>query len=89
MYLIYCILQEILQESQIALLQLYCKQIQNESFLKMKLDDMLNLYPNNFFALSVFACIEVSIIMSKKKLNFFIILFINHNMKNYNIYLTE
>ncbi|KAG9435449.1 protein NRDE2 isoform X1 [Apis mellifera carnica] len=49
---------EILQESQIALLQLHCKQIQNESLLKIKLDDMLNLYSNNFFALSVFACIE-------------------------------
>lgn len=51
-------IQEILQESQIALLQLHCKQIQNESLLKIKLDDMLNLYSNNFFALSVFACIE-------------------------------
>lgn len=67
MYLTYYILQEILQESQIALLQLHCKQIQNESLLKIKLDDMLNLYPNNFFALSVFACIEVSIMMLKKK----------------------
>lgn len=83
MYLIYYTLQEILQESQIALLQLYCKQIQNENFLKIKLDDMLNLYPNNFFALSVFACIEVSIII------FFIILFINHNIKNHNISSTE
>ncbi|XP_026667820.1 protein NRDE2 homolog [Ceratina calcarata] len=51
-------IQEILQESQLALTQLHFKLIRNESLLKTGLDDMLNLYPNNFYALSVLACIE-------------------------------
>ncbi|CAL7937139.1 unnamed protein product [Xylocopa violacea] len=51
-------MQEILQESQIALLQLHCKRIQNENLLRTELDDMIKLYPNNFFALSIMACIE-------------------------------
>ena len=51
-------IQEILYESEIALLQLHCKQTRETSILKRVLDDMLNLYPNNFFALSVFACIQ-------------------------------
>lgn len=58
---IYYIFQEILRESQIALLQLHYKRVQNETLLKTELNDMLNLYPNNFFALSVFASIEVNI----------------------------
>ncbi|XP_076620504.1 nuclear exosome regulator NRDE2 [Colletes latitarsis] len=51
-------IQEILFESQLALLQLYCKKTQEISILKTVLDDMLNLYPNNVFALSILACIE-------------------------------
>ncbi|OAD57651.1 hypothetical protein WN48_01626 [Eufriesea mexicana] len=51
-------IQEILRESQIVLLQLHYNRVQNESLLKTELNDMLNLYPNNFFALSVFASIE-------------------------------
>ncbi|XP_068970972.1 nuclear exosome regulator NRDE2 [Bombus flavifrons] len=51
-------LQEILRESQIALLQLHYKRIQHKNLLKSEVDDMIKLYPNNFFALSVFACIE-------------------------------
>ncbi|XP_017796520.1 PREDICTED: LOW QUALITY PROTEIN: protein NRDE2 homolog [Habropoda laboriosa] len=51
-------IQEMLRESQIALLQLHCKWTQEESIFKIELDDMLNLYPNNFFALSILACIE-------------------------------
>ncbi|KOX69727.1 hypothetical protein WN51_05011 [Melipona quadrifasciata] len=49
---------ELLRESQIALLQLHNKLIQHENSLKSELNDMLDLYPNNFFALSTFACIE-------------------------------
>ncbi|KAK1117880.1 hypothetical protein K0M31_015550 [Melipona bicolor] len=51
-------MQELLRESQIALLQLHNKLIQHENSLKSELNDMLDLYPNNFFALSTFACIE-------------------------------
>ncbi|CAD1469461.1 unnamed protein product, partial [Heterotrigona itama] len=51
-------MQELLRESQIALLQLHDKLIQHENFFKSELNDMLDLYPNNFFALSAFACIE-------------------------------
>ncbi|KAF3419965.1 hypothetical protein E2986_02922 [Frieseomelitta varia] len=51
-------MQELLRESQIALLQLHDKLIQHENSLKSELNDMLDLYPNNFFALSTFACIE-------------------------------
>lgn len=49
---------------------------------------MIKLYPNNFFALSVFACIEVYII---KKIHNNKKLFLNYGTKyfNYNIYLTE
>ncbi|CAK9825779.1 Nuclear exosome regulator NRDE2 [Anthophora retusa] len=51
-------IQEMLRESQIALLQLHCKWTQEENLFKVELDDMLNSYPNNFFALSTLACIE-------------------------------
>ncbi|XP_076760470.1 nuclear exosome regulator NRDE2 [Xylocopa sonorina] len=51
-------MQEILKESQLALLQLHCKRIENENLLRTELDDMIKLYPNNFFALSIMACIE-------------------------------
>lgn len=53
--------QEILYESRIALLQLHCKETHEINILKSALDDMLNVYPNNFFALSILACIEVKI----------------------------
>lgn len=51
-------IQEMLYESQIAILQLHCKQIKEENILKRELNEMLDLYPNNFFALSTWACIE-------------------------------
>ncbi|XP_053972963.1 nuclear exosome regulator NRDE2 [Hylaeus volcanicus] len=51
-------IQEMLYESQIALLQLHCKQTQEINILKNVLNDMLKLYPNNLFALSILACIE-------------------------------
>ncbi|XP_029034111.1 nuclear exosome regulator NRDE2 [Osmia bicornis bicornis] len=54
----YHYIQELLYESLIALLQLQCKQTKEENILKEKLNDMLNLYPNNCFALSTWACIE-------------------------------
>lgn len=50
--------QEILYESQIALLQLHSERTQELSMLKNTVNDMLNSYPDNFYALSVFACME-------------------------------
>lgn len=61
----YCTFQEILHESEIALLQLHCTRSQEENILKTELHDMLNLYPNNFFALSILAWNEVNITISK------------------------
>ncbi|KAL6444572.1 hypothetical protein ACFW04_002002 [Cataglyphis niger] len=55
----YPYLQEMLYESQIAILQLYYERTQMlETVLKETLSEVLNIYPNNFYALSVFAGIE-------------------------------
>ncbi|XP_076642185.1 nuclear exosome regulator NRDE2 [Halictus rubicundus] len=50
--------QEMLYESEIAVLQLHYKRTQEVNILKSILNEMLNLYPNNFFALSTLACFE-------------------------------
>ncbi|XP_018052187.1 PREDICTED: protein NRDE2 homolog [Atta colombica] len=55
----YPYLQEILYESQIAILQLHYERTQSmQAVLKETLSKTLNTYPNNFYALSVFAGIE-------------------------------
>ncbi|XP_029177339.1 protein NRDE2 homolog [Nylanderia fulva] len=55
----YPYLQEMLYESQIAILQLHYERTKTlESVLKETLSRALNIYPNNFYALSVFAVIE-------------------------------
>jgi len=49
-----------LYESQIAILQLHHERTQSmQAVLKETLSRTLNIYPNNFYALSVFAGIEV------------------------------
>lgn len=49
-----------LYESQIAILQLHYERTRTlEAVLKETLSRALNIYPNNFYALSVFAVIEV------------------------------
>jgi len=49
-----------LYESQIAILQLHHERTQSvQAVLKETLSKTLNIYPNNFYALSVFAGIEV------------------------------
>ncbi|XP_076276586.1 nuclear exosome regulator NRDE2 isoform X2 [Lasioglossum baleicum] len=61
-YLLYTedfdITKEILYESEIAILQLHYKRTQEVNILKSTLNEMLNLYPNNFSALSILACFE-------------------------------
>lgn len=58
--IIFKLLQEMLYESQIAILQLHYERTQMlETVLKETLSEVLNIYPNNFYALSVFAGIEV------------------------------
>jgi len=53
-----------LYESQIAILQLHHERTQNmQAMLKETLSRTLNIYPNNFYALSVFAGIEVKSII--------------------------
>ncbi|XP_011172062.2 nuclear exosome regulator NRDE2 [Solenopsis invicta] len=55
----YPYLQEMLYESQIAILQLHYERTQSmQNVLKEILSRTLNIYPNNFYALSVFAGIE-------------------------------
>ncbi|XP_018351980.1 PREDICTED: protein NRDE2 homolog isoform X1 [Trachymyrmex septentrionalis] len=55
----YPYLQEMLYESQIAILQLHYERTQSmQAVLKETLSKTLNIYPNNFYALSVFAGIE-------------------------------
>ncbi|XP_077277716.1 uncharacterized protein LOC143905922 [Temnothorax americanus] len=55
----YPYLQEMLYESQIAILQLHHERTQSmQTVLKGTLSKILNRYPNNFYALSVFAGIE-------------------------------
>ncbi|XP_077279154.1 uncharacterized protein LOC143906774 [Temnothorax americanus] len=55
----YPYLQEMLYESQIAILQLHQERTQSmQTVLKGVLSKTLNRYPNNFYALSVFAGIE-------------------------------
>lgn len=57
-------MQEILYESQIAILQLHYERTQSmQTVLKETLSKTLNTYPNNFYALSVFAGIEVKSII--------------------------
>lgn len=52
-----------LYESQIAILQLHYERFQTlEAMLKETLSRALNIYPNNFYALSVFASIEVKVL---------------------------
>nr|XP_033323573.1 nuclear exosome regulator NRDE2 isoform X1 [Megalopta genalis] len=51
-------MQEILYESQIAILQLHYRRFREVNILKSILNEMLNIYPNNFSALSMLACIE-------------------------------
>lgn len=49
-----------LYESQIAILQLHCERKHNlQSMLKETLSETLKTYPDNFYALSVFAIVEV------------------------------
>lgn len=51
-----------LYESQIAILQLHYERTQTlEAVLKETLSRALKIYPNNFYALSVFASIEVKV----------------------------
>lgn len=51
-------------ESQIAILQLHHERTQSmQGVLKETLSRTLNIYPNNFYALSVFADVEVKSIM--------------------------
>lgn len=53
-----------LYESQIAILQLHHERTQSmQIVLKETLSRTLNIYPNNFYALSVFAGIEVKSII--------------------------
>ncbi|KAL6265282.1 hypothetical protein P5V15_002062 [Pogonomyrmex californicus] len=55
----YSYLQEMLYESQIAILQLHYKRTESmQVMLKESLSKVLSIYPNNFYALSVFAEIE-------------------------------
>lgn len=52
-----------LYESQIAILQLYYERKHGlQSTLKETLSRALSIYPDNFYALSVFAIIEVKIL---------------------------
>ncbi|KAG7198202.1 hypothetical protein KM043_005611 [Ampulex compressa] len=51
-------IQEILYESQLAILELHHEHTQDTYNLKNTLTNMLNVYPNNFYALSVLASIE-------------------------------
>lgn len=53
-----------LYESQIAILQLHHERTQSmQTVLKETLSRTLNIYPHNFYALSVFAGIEVKSII--------------------------
>lgn len=52
-----------LYESKIAILQLHYERTQTlEVILKETLSRTLNIYPNNFYALSVFASTEVKVL---------------------------
>jgi hypothetical protein len=49
-----------LYESQVAILQLHCERTENLHIaLREILDRALNIYPNNFYILSVFADMQV------------------------------
>jgi len=49
-----------LYESQVAILQLHCERTENLYItLREILDRALNIYPNNFYILSVFAGMQV------------------------------